>query len=250
MKKGTLPAEQRWLDVVVNEIQVINGLILIADPIDIPVLLRSFASRIPVPVRAIERQLLRGLLLEFAFRWSTRLHAVAHAGRPAGCGFDGTTFLELMLDDRERDARASFAAWIDGFFPEFMRAHPPSTAMRAARHLRRHYADLVHVPTLARKCHTTPSRLAREFRRQFGMSIPQYQRTLRMVDALDRVRHEKIEAVAMSVGYRGRKNFYRAFRQLTGLTPTGVRRLSAERAAVVLELAELALLGRLRRASD
>jgi methylphosphotriester-DNA--protein-cysteine methyltransferase len=75
------------------------------------------------------------------------------------------------------------------------------------------------------------------------------QRTLRLVDALVRVRQEKIEVVALGVGYRSTKNFYRAFRELTGLTPTGFRGLSAERAAVVLELAKLALMGR-RRTGD
>lgn len=240
------PPEQRWLDVVVSEMQVVNGLILLADPVDTPALLHSFVRRIPIPVRPTERQLLRGLLLEFAFRWSTRLHASAHAGQPAGCEFHGTTFLEDFLNDRTRDARASFAAWIDRFFAEFLRAHPPSTAMRAARRLHQRYARLVPLPALARECHTTPVRLAREFRHQFGMSIPQYQRTLRLVEALDRVRHDKVEAVARRVGYRSTKNFYRAFRELTGMTPTGFRRLSTERAEVVLEFAKLALVGHRR----
>src|SRR5438034_10710996 len=57
---------------------------------------------------------------------------------------------------------------------------------------------------------------------------------------------EKVEAVALSVGYRATKNFYRAFRQLTGTTPTGFRRLPPERAAAVLEFAKLALVGRRR----
>jgi len=169
---STSPAEQRWLDVVVSEMQVVNGLILLADPVDTPTLLRTFVDRIPVPVRATERPLLRGLLLEFAFRWGTRLRAGAHAGQPAGCEFHGTTFLEEFLNDRTRDARVSFAAWIDRFFLEFRRTHPPSTAVHAARLLRQRYARLVPVPTLARECHTAPVRLARDFRGQFGMSIP------------------------------------------------------------------------------
>ena len=223
--------------------QVVNGLILVADPVDVPVLLHKFADRIPAPVRATERQLLRGLLLEFAFRWSTRLHAGAHAGPPSGCEFDGTTFLEEFLTDRSRDARTSFAAWVDGFFPAFTRTHPPSIAMQAGRQLRQRYARSSPLPALARECRTTPVRLARDFKRQFGMSIPQYQRTLRLVEALDRVRLEKVEAVALGVGYRTTKNFYRAFRRLTGMTPTGFRQLSTERVAVVLDRAKLALLG-------
>jgi AraC-like DNA-binding protein len=60
------------------------------------------------------------------------------------------------------------------------------------------------------------------------------------------VRHEQVEAVALRIGYRRTKNFYRAFRQLTGMTPTGFRRLSAERAAAVLEFAKLAFVGHRR----
>jgi AraC-like DNA-binding protein len=239
--------EQRWLDGVVNEMQVVNGLILVADPIDLPALLHHFVDRIPVPRRATERQLLRGLLLEFALRWSTRLHAGEHAGRLGGCAFHEAMFLEDFLNDQARDARASFAAWIDRFFAEFLRTHPPSTAMRAARRLRQRYAGSVTLPALARECHTTPARLTREFRRQFGMSVPQYQRTLRLVEALRRVRHEKIDSVALHVGYRSAKNFYRAFRELTGMTPTGFRRLSDERAEAVLEFATLALVRAPRR---
>lgn len=155
----------------------------------------------------------------------------------------------MFLNDRIRDARASFAAWIDQFFPAFVRAHPPSTAMQAARLLHQRYAELLPVATLALECHTTSPRLADEFKRQFGMSIPQYQRTLRLVEALVRVRHEKIEAVALSVGYRTTKNFYRVFRLLTGMTPTGFRALSAERAAAVVEFARLALVGHRRARS-
>lgn len=245
-ENSTPPPEQRWLDAVVNEMQVVNGLILVADPVDTPALLHRFVDRIPAPVRATERQLLRGLLLEFAFRWSTRLHAGEHAGRPTGCEFHEATFLEDFLNNRARDARASFAAWIDQFFLEFLRTHPPSTAMRAARQLHQRYARSVTLPALARECHTTPVQLERDFRRQFGMSIPQYQRTLRLVDALGRVRYEKVEAVALRVGYRSTKNFYRAFRELTGLTPTGFRRLSTERAEAILEFAKLALAGHRR----
>jgi len=235
--------EQRWLDVVVNEMQVVNGLILVADPADTPALLHRLVQRIPASVRPTERQLLRGLLLEFAFRWSTRLHASAHGGDPAGCTFDGARFLEDFLNDRTGDSRAAFAAWIDRFSSEFLRTHAPSTAMHAARRIRQSYARLVPVPVLARECHTTPVRLAHEFMAQFGMSIPHHRRTVRLVEALGRVRHEKVGAVALSVGYRSAKNFYSAFRALTGMTPTGFRRLPTERAEAVLEFARLALVG-------
>jgi AraC-like DNA-binding protein len=154
-----------------------------------------------------------------------------------------TRFLEDFLNDQTGDARASFVAWIDRFSSEFLRVHAPSTATHAARRIRQTYARLVPMPVLARECLTTPVRLAREFRGQFGMSILQYRRRVRLVEALGRVRHEKVEAVALRVGYRSTKNFYSAFRELTGMTPTGLRLLSADRAEAVLEFARLALVG-------
>jgi AraC-like DNA-binding protein len=242
--------QQRWLDVVVNEMQVVNGLLLLADPADTPALLHRLVQRIPAAVGSTERQLLRGLLLEFAFRWSRRLHAAAHATQPAACEFDGTAPLETFLNDGAHDSRTAFAAWIDRFSSELLRQHQPSTALQAARRLREGYARSLRLPLLARECHTTPARLASEFRRQFGISIPQYRRTARLVEALERVRHEKVEAVALQVGYRSSKNFYRAFRGLTGMTPTEFRQLSTDRAEAVLECARLALVRRRTHTSD
>jgi AraC-like DNA-binding protein len=242
--------QQRWLDVVVNEMQIVNGLILTADPADTPALLHRLVQRIPAAVGPTERQLLRGLLLEFAFRWSRRLHAAVHAAQPAGCEFDGTAPLEAFLNDGAHDSRTAFGAWIDRFSSELLRQHQPSTAMQAARRLREGYARSMPLPTLARECHTTPARLASEFRHQFGVSIPQYRRTARLVEALERVRHEKVEAVALHVGYRSPKNFYRAFRGLTGMTPTEFRQLSTERAETVLEFAKLALVRRRTHTMD
>jgi len=44
------------------------------------------------------------------------------------------------------------------------------------------------------------------------------------------VRNGNIEATALEVGYGSKKNFYRAFRRVTGLTLAAFRRLSHERA--------------------
>ncbi|PYR00763.1 MAG: hypothetical protein DMF96_02430, partial [Acidobacteria bacterium] len=48
-------------------------------------------------------------------------------------------------------------------------------------------------------------------------------------------RNGNIEATALEAGYGSKKNFYRAFRRVTGLTPAAFRRLSHERALHVVE---------------
>ena len=46
---------------------------------------------------------------------------------------------------------------------------------------------------------------------------------MRLIEALPQVPTEKIDAIALKVGYRSKKNFYRAFQTVTGLTPTAFR---------------------------
>jgi AraC-like DNA-binding protein len=53
---------------------------------------------------------------------------------------------------------------------------------------------------------------------------------MRLIEAMPHVSTEKIEAIALKVGYKSKKNFYRAFQDVTGLTPTAFRNLSEERA--------------------
>ena len=48
-------------------------------------------------------------------------------------------------------------------------------------------------------------------------------------------RSDKTDATALHVGYRSRKNFNHAVKQVTGLTPTAFRCLTDERAALIIE---------------
>jgi hypothetical protein len=83
--------------------------------------------------------------------------------------------------------------------------------------------------------HVTPSQLRRGFAREFGLSIHEYQQQVRVKAAIEHVRKGNMEATALGVGYKGKKNFYHAFRLVTGVTPTTIRRLSEERARHVIE---------------
>ena len=60
------------------------------------------------------------------------------------------------------------------------------------------------------------------------MSILAYRQKIRMMNALTQMATDKVDVVALSSGYQSRRNFYRTFRDLTGLTPTAFRRLAPD----------------------
>lgn len=77
---------------------------------------------------------------------------------------------------------------------------------------------------LARVANRSPSHLSVVFYRATGLSIREYTLFLRMTKAADELkRGVKVEAVALLVGFRSRKNFYRQFKKWFGMTPTDLR---------------------------
>jgi AraC-like DNA-binding protein len=125
--------------------------------------------------------------------------------------------------------------WIDAFSAELLSTHPPSAASRAARAIRDQYQLPWTIAVLARRFDVSPSQLRRNFQREFGVSVQEYHCTMRVIKAMTLVSTDKIEASALKVGYKSKKNFYRAFQEVTGLTPTAFRNLSEERALHLVE---------------
>ena len=79
---------------------------------------------------------------------------------------------------------------------------------------------------MARALRCTRARAAGEFKKAYGISPHCYQRQLRIWEGLRLLRGTdlKVEAVAHAVGYRSKKNFYQVTRDVTGGTPTQMRR--------------------------
>src|SRR5262249_60701315 len=94
------------------------------------------------------------------------------------------------------------------------------------------YRDRLTSAVLARLVGLTRSELSAAFLGFVGQTIREYINTVRLRNALDKVlRGDKIETIAMVVGYRSRTTFYRHFQKVTGLTPAALRRASARRAS-------------------
>jgi AraC-like DNA-binding protein len=95
--------------------------------------------------------------------------------------------------------------------------------------LEQEYASKMTLDAMAREYRVSRLHLDRTFHHRFGIHFHEYLRAIRVERGLDLVREGmKIEAAAPAVGYKSKKNFYRAVRQVTGLTPGQVRRRDIE----------------------
>ena len=222
-----------WLAIVVTASQRIAGVAPAVMPEDVYDVLNSFAESLPNAISHIEGLLLRAMLWDVAIRFGEMVHERIHGGRPMSCGFVPSAYLARVFQ-RELEPRRSFIDWAEHYQRELLRAHPPTPAAKAARLIREHYERRWTLEKLAIRVHATPSQLRRGFRAEFGVSIREYQRSFRLIDAVKQVPHGKIESIALQVGYRSKKDFYRAFRQVLGLTPAAFRRLPDEQAAEVV----------------
>src|ERR1700704_1436814 len=90
--------------------------------------------------------------------------------------------------------------------------------------IRHHYNQRLTLATLARTLRRPSTYLGRLFRKEVGMTVHEYVTRARMVFGAAHVcSGVKIEAVALNLGYRSKKNFYRQFRRFFGMTPEAYR---------------------------
>jgi AraC-like DNA-binding protein len=99
-------------------------------------------------------------------------------------------------------------------------------ADRAARLIERDFARRRTVADLARALHCHPRRLQECFRLRHHTSVHRYLDRVRAVEAARLIGQAglKVEAAALMVGLRSRKNLYALVRRTTGLTVGDLRR--------------------------
>ena len=95
-----------------------------------------------------------------------------------------------------------------------------SHVRRICAFMRLHYDEPISLDTLAACVGRNAAYTATLFHRQTGTTIHRYLTRIRMRRAAMLLRRsEKVEAVMLQVGYRGKKNFYRQFEIAFGVTP-------------------------------
>jgi len=231
-----------WLEAVIGQSQVAAGHVLFGDAEDARQGLLTFAGQLEPARNQVERLVLRSVLVEFAARTGGQMHARVRTERGAcGCKLGPASLLERFWHNPSEQPQGAFVRWLDGFFDELERAHPQTPAALAARLIRREYREPWTVRTLGQRAHVAPPQLARKFLKERGMSISVYQRTVRVVQALERIRDDRVGDLAAFVGFKSKKNFYRALAHLIGLTPTEFRHLPQEKSAGIIDSLRMSL---------
>jgi YesN/AraC family two-component response regulator len=89
----------------------------------------------------------------------------------------------------------------------------------------RRYADRITLKTVAAALRANPATLGRQFHDNVGVSVHSYVTRVRLEHAAYLIASNvKIEAVALGVGYRSKKDFYRQFARHFGVTPETFRK--------------------------
>ena len=212
-----LPAAEPadWLCRAADAFQVVV-LCTSESPLDVQ-RLELALTQIPVPRTHFERLATRYLICE-CFAAISCGGATCRPARPR-------EFIALVRASRDdSNPITGFSKLIKGLYRP-AKAQNVSLAERIGRRIEKDYACRMTANRMAAEWHVTRTQLDRSFVQRFGRRFHEHLTVVRLRHGLDLVTSGmKIEAAAAAVGYRSKKDFYRAVRLHTGLTPGQLRR--------------------------
>lgn len=97
-------------------------------------------------------------------------------------------------------------------------------------YIEKNYREKISLNELAQKCFYNPSYFSRVFKDFYGRNLMDYIHEKRVNEAMRLITETdmSIEAVAFSVGYSDRKQFYKIFRKYMGITPSQARKVTSK----------------------
>ena len=173
-----------------------------------------------------------------ALSGAVHVHCAFHRSvHSAACHADlieGTLSIWSDAVWNDGDARTRLLVWTRHFQNAFDRVHPWPAELVAEARLRQSIGPRITIEELtanlpvARRYSRTL--IPRAFKRRFGVTIPEYQRSLRAREAIRLLRETSWsnECIAKLVGYSSVKNLYSLVRAATGFTPGELRRARYE----------------------
>jgi AraC-like DNA-binding protein len=216
-----------WLARLDALVGVLQDDLTFADLPDIAPLLRHFVQQIELP-----SDRLHWAVFALAILQSTRAAiARAHHRQPVyRCGCDaasGDCAQAVACPGATQDA-VFVGTCIDRFLAQVAAAHSPAPAHVAAAVIRNDPLHAWTLKELARHFGLNPVRLSRQFERAFGVRPGEYLHLVRVASAVALFdTSTKVEAIAMEVGYRSKKDLYGALGRWVGASPTELRVLSS-----------------------
>ena len=241
---ATSAFDRGWLLETIDGLQVLAGQPVCSSVWDQQSRLIETVQQLPKPVTVADQMWLRGVLWEWATRLGDAAHIQLHQDREAPCVLKSESIVVRSFSEASGDPREAFKRWTISFFEELRRVHPPSKVERVAHMIRERCDRPLDIANLAAKVQLTPATLRRAFFSAFGRTPKRYHNELRLLWALERIGSEKVDSLAFEMGFRSKKNFYRMFKKLTGLTPSAFRQLPRHHKSALIGRAKALVLGK------
>jgi transcriptional regulator GlxA family with amidase domain len=239
----TSPVAQRddlrshWLSETVRACQGLLSQSLHVGPNYLPGMAATFLEGLAAPVTPVERLVQRGLLLEVAVQFGHAAHTTFHRqhkdDQPDAdrCGFLPAIAVEGWPRDLALSPAEAFRRWSKRYAEAFREAHPLSCAREAEDYLTHHFRLPVSAANIADQLACPSAFLRRTFKQLTGKSLLEYQSELRLKAALRLLSDSdlKMEAIALEVGYRSKKDLYRVVQTHMACTPLEYRQAQQSR---------------------
>jgi AraC-like DNA-binding protein len=221
----------QWSFDVARACQRFVGGVIDPEPDELVRAVEILVHSLPIPDSSVESFVLRDRLRIVTQNAADQFHAQFHRYVRSTCDSRWKK-IDTAVDwqDFDRTPSALLTTWVSEYLAEFATSHEWPAPVRVARLIRGSFTKPLNIERLARSVGCARSGLSRSFKAAFGMSMGDYHARCRIRPAINLLRHptSNVGEAAFTVGYGSTKNFYRALRDLTGMTPTQLRELSHE----------------------
>ena len=220
---GSAVLRSAWVQALARETQVFVGAAADAPISTLPALVERLVETLSQPLNPAECFAARAIVLDGAVDAGSMLHHRAHGRARHRCEFNPTE-AAVGVWHRHPFAPASFLQeWAARVWTELGRDQ--EILWQAQSWAARQWRESRSSSDVADALGMRAAAIDRVFQRTLGMSFSKYHRGVRLATAIELLATTdlKVDAVALEVGFRSKKNFYRAFYQWMGVTPRQFR---------------------------
>ncbi len=174
--------------------------------------------------------------IEFSHHWFERLnnHGI-HFDKTKKVNYPTSSFLLYKAYKEFRDFNSLSPLMIEGLVLEALvhltrkelKYKPTSNSItKIVSLIKERYDEDISLFYLAKQVNVHPAHLSREFKKQMRCTVGEFQRNIRVNNAIVLLRQSKadISEIALRCGFADQSYFTKIFKRVTGLTPAEYRR--------------------------